>query len=430
MYLRTLLIASAVVLVPLMAAASESAYEKAIARGVAGIESGDHAAAATEFRAALAERPDDPEATLYLGIAQNRSRDAEAEATLKKALFQEPANPRTNLELGILYLNRGVIAEAEDYFENTVRIAPDSAQAANAREHLRLLKAGGGEKRWGVRFLTGLQYDSNVLLNADGIPLPAGVERSEDWRGIFNLGLTYTPVKTGSFDLTAAYSLYQSLHFRLDQFDINQNQLELAAQYSFNEKLALKMGYAFDYQFIGGDGYANNNAASASLVLSGPGGLNTTLDYRYRNTGYKNTPMFATNHDRSGQNHQGGISAKLPLGTNAVARAGYYYDMETTSQHYWDYGGHKTLAGITVRLPFSLVTEASGEAYFKTYDGLYPSAGMQREDVSWTGSLVLSRFFGETFSLTAGIYYNRNESNIAAFDYVRTITSLLGQVRF
>lgn len=414
-----------------VASAGETAYEQAMARGVSASENGDNKAAALEFSSALGERPNDPEALLYLGIAQNRAKETEAESTLKKALSLDPANPRTNLELGILYLNRGVNAEAEDYFENTVRIAPDSAQASNAREHLRLLKSSGRDKRWELRFLTGVQYDSNVLLNAEGVPLPVGVERSGDWRGIFNLGVKYSPLRTNDFDLTASYSLYQSFHFRLDQFDINQNQVELAGKYRFNDMLAVKLGYTFEYQFIGGDSYADNNSVMASLLLTDPAsGISTSVDYRYRNTGYKNTPMFSFNHERSGDNHQAGFTSKLQFGNNVLFRAGYYFDQDLTYRDYWDYGGKKGLAGMTMRLPFSLVMDVGGEAYFKDYEALYPGAGAQRKDTSWTGSLVASRFFGEMFSLTAGIYYNRNESNIAAFDYVRTITSLLAQVRF
>src|SRR5512142_2223405 len=50
------------------ACASEAAYEQAFSRGMAALEDGNYGGAVTEYRAALTERPDDAEATLYLGI--------------------------------------------------------------------------------------------------------------------------------------------------------------------------------------------------------------------------------------------------------------------------------------------------------------------------------------------------------------------------
>lgn len=430
MFLQMMLVSLALFIAPLPAFASESLFEKAIAKGVADMESGDYQAAAAEFRMALAERPEDSDALLYLGIAQSRVSDTDAESTLKKALSLDPSNPRTNLELGILYFNRGVNTEAQDYFENAVHLAPGTPQAANAGEYLTMMATGRGDKRWGVNFLTGLQYDSNVLLNADGAPLPAGIKDRKDWRGIFNLGLNYMPIKTGNFELNTSYSIYQSLHFRLNEFDVNQNQAELTGKYSFNGNLALKAGYTFEYLLVGAESYANSNSGNASLILNGPAGSTTSLEYRYRYSGYKNSDMFLANNIRSGANQQGGVNTRVPVGDSAFLRLGYYFDSENTRREYWNYDGHRGVVAVTARLPFLFVSELSAEACTRRYDAPYPTAGINRKDTSWTASVLLSRFFGDVFSLTAGFYYNRNDSNISDFDYDRTITSLLAQVRF
>ncbi|HEY6839115.1 MAG TPA: tetratricopeptide repeat protein, partial [Geobacteraceae bacterium] len=178
------------------ACASEAAYEKAFSRGMAALEDGNYGGAATEFRTALTEHPDDAEATLYLGIALSRSKDPQADEVLIHALSLEPANPLTNLELGIRNFNNGVFAEAGDYFENLITIAPGSEYSTLAEEYLRRIKEKTRAKRWGLRFTAGMQYDSNVILNADGTPLPQGVSRRSDWRGILNAGLDYSLLRT------------------------------------------------------------------------------------------------------------------------------------------------------------------------------------------------------------------------------------------
>ena len=142
--------------------ATVATYEQHLAKGVAGVEEADYRVAVEEFRAALKEKPLDPAATLYLGIALNRSGDREAETVLKQALAMEPADPRTNIELGIYYFTYSLYGEARDYFENTIKLAPGTEFSAKAREYLTRISEGGLAKPWALNL-------SNVLRIFDGI---------------------------------------------------------------------------------------------------------------------------------------------------------------------------------------------------------------------------------------------------------------------
>jgi Flp pilus assembly protein TadD len=82
-----------------------AAYEDFIARGKASLEDKRYSSAESAFRSALDERPDDHEAMLYLGISLSRMEGSEAESALKRALYLDPEDPRTNFELAILGLS-------------------------------------------------------------------------------------------------------------------------------------------------------------------------------------------------------------------------------------------------------------------------------------------------------------------------------------
>lgn len=410
--------------------ATDADFEKAMARGVAGIESGEYAAAADEFRQALAQHPDDPQATLYLGIALNRSKDAAAEETLKRALRHDPASARTNLELGTLYLQRGIYEEARDFFRETLNLGAEGEIADAARRGLELIESPKSDKRWGVRLMGGGQFDDNVVLNPDGSPLPTGIARKSDWRGIISLGVNFIPVKTERFELSAGYGAYQSLHTRLTQFDLTQNQLDLAARLRLGGALTAGLAYGLEYLQVGGHDFAVNHSISPSLTYSPRDGLATQLSYRYRDTAYKDQPMFAANHDRSGETHLAALQQKIPLGDSVVIRAGYSYERELTARSYWDQYGSRLLAGVTAQLPLELVGDASAEFVTRTYGGVYPGTGQVRRDEAWSASLVMSRPIGKNFSLTAGYYHTGNDSNLSVFTYTRSITSILAHVRF
>lgn len=240
-----------VLALPCSGFAKESTFEKAVARGLSAIEQGDTAAATSEFTAALAEQPDDPLATLYLGIARNQAKDPAAETTLKKALRLNPESARANLELAIFYLNRNLPDEAQDYLDTTLQVAPDSYEATKARELLQELKSRQAGKRWWLKLLAGMQYDTNVLVNAVNAPLPPGYDRKSDWRAVINPSFGYTLISGKDFDLAISGSVYQSLHRDLNDFDVFQPAGELSLRYRLNPNLSLKAGYGYDYLTLG-----------------------------------------------------------------------------------------------------------------------------------------------------------------------------------
>ncbi|MBA4373774.1 MAG: hypothetical protein C0402_13055, partial [Thermodesulfovibrio sp.] len=344
------LIVLAIALFPGGVLAGETRYEKHIARGIAAMEQQRYQEAAEEFRSALTERPADRTATLYLGTSMSRSGDAGAASVLKKAYDLDPQDPRANLEMGIYDYRRAGYQAGAEYFERTIQLAPKSELAEKAEEYLKAGKKGGG-KPWSAGFQAGIQYDSNVVLSGiDGL-LPQGISHKADWRLVFNLKARYMLVRQQHGEVWVGYSGYQSLHNRLQKFNLAQQQLEAGAGYILSSVLALRASYVYEYDLVGGDDFNAAHLFSPSLIISEGKGLSTLLSYSYRKNHYFNSELFSENHDRSGSTNSFGLFQNVRILETLQVRAGYLHVVESTGKDYWDYRGDQGTLDIRLALP-------------------------------------------------------------------------------
>lgn len=409
---------------------TDPAYEIAITKAVSKIENADFEGAIKDLEEVLKTRPGDEQATLYLGIALSRSGKRDAEEILKKALSMNPGNPVTNLELGIYYFNKSMNDEAKDYLENTIELAPNTEFSAKAEEYLRLLKQKGVLKRWTLDILIGGQYDSNVVLNSDDNPLPEGVSRKSDWRAVLYLKGGYNLIKSEKAEGSIRYSLYQSLHSKLNDFNITDHLLELWGTYAISSVINLKGTFSFEHVSVGGDTYDFAHSITPSLIISEGRGFSTVVEYRYRKSHFVDSELFEGNSDRTGSNNSIGVTQYIPIGTPVIFKVGYSHDVDSTREDYWDYRGDKGIAGLQFNLPINIYIALSGEYYNKDYKGINPIEGKEREDKVSTASISVTKLLSDSYGITIGELYTRNKSNIEAYDYKRAITSLFFSARF
>lgn len=436
--MKRFLVPIAILVLILAMAASSTAqtvtYDQHMSRGMSSLEKGDYSAAEEAFRSALKESPDDYKATLYLGIALNKKGEKEAQSYLKRALVMNPQEPKVNLQLGIYYYDRSVYPEAKDYFENTVGIAPNTEYSAEARAYLEKINKTPVEKPkpWRVDAAAGMQYDSNVILGPDNQPTPEGISGKSDWRGVLFLKGQYDLLTSDRFRGTVSYSVYQSLHTRLSDFNITQQVGGVDAIYRLSGVVALKGAYSFEYVLVGGDEYDYAHTFTPAVVFNYGKGFSTTFHYAYSNTHFSNGHFFEDNSDRTGFNHSGGITQFMPLTDFLDVKVGYVFDKDNTRKDFWDYTGNKVFANLTFWLPQGFSADLYGEYYHKSYfEGVFPGTQVLREDDVNTYSVTLTKKLNETFSVVLGEYYVRNNSNLVdIFDYDRSITSVFIMARF
>lgn len=398
--------------------------------GIALAKAGNYSKAIPLLRKALETSPDDAEANYYLGLALNRTTpDKEAESYLKHSLIENPENPGLNYELGTHYFNKDIHAEAADYFEQVIQIAPNSELAIKAAEYLRKIDEKKQVKPWELSVFAGAQYDTNVMLNGRGMPLPTGYSGKSDWSALVNLKGTYSPIKSEEADISIGYSFYQNLHASLTDFDIMQNVIDLTAVHTVNSNVSIKGAYSFEHLLLNGKAYDFAHSIAPSLQIKSDLG-STTADCRIRRTYYQDSDKFPTNSDRNGNNYLFGLTHILQFSDSTAAWALYTHDIELTKKKEWNYDGDHLLLGVRTMLPFSIVGDIAGDVYRKDYRGFDTLYGATRHDTQYTVSLSLVKNFTERHSISLSESLSRNNSNIPEFEYDRSITSLLFNAKF
>ncbi len=410
--------------------ATEADFEKKMARGVAALSAGDSTRALEEFRAAVNERPNNAEAALYLGIALNRANDPAAESALKAALRLDPGNARTNLELGTCFYNRKQYDESGDYFENLLTLKPDPETKAAAEAYLVNIRSQRGGKRWGVTAMGGMQYDTNVPLSADGAQLPVGTERKSDWRGVLSLGLTGSALRDSSQELTGSYSLYQTLHLHLTEFDMTQNVIDVTYKRKLTPLLSAKISGGFESILLGGKQFVNDFSITPGLLATFREGMVTGLEYRFRDSFFANSDLFPTNRDRDGVTHSIILSHRQVLSEKLTIRAGYTFDHDSSKVSVWSANSHLVTAGLAVSLPYLLLLDVSVDASTKKYDAILAGETAVRTDNTIIGAASLVWQATEHLGAALGYHYTNNNSNVAAYEYNRGITSIMFQGRY
>lgn len=416
-------------LVPCLATAAPPSDDD-LATGISLAKRGEYSQAIPLLRKAVETSPDNVEANYYLGLSLNRTtKGKESEAFLKRSLMENPEDPATNYELGRHYFEKDVPSEAGDYFEQVIQTAPGSDLALKSEAYLKKINEKPAPKSWELLLYAGGQYDSNVILNGRGMPLPQGYSGTSDWSALINLRAGYTPVRDETGELSFGYSFYQNLHTKLHDFDITQNLLEVSGTHHVTGNASIKGIYSFEYLLLNGRQYDFANSITPSIILKSDLGT-TTLDYRARITKYSDSDKFPDNSARNGSNHQIGINHLVPVSDSTSVFAIYAHDVDLTKRSEWDYDGDHLTLGIRSVLPLGITGDLSGDIYWKSYRSLDPAFNATRGDTQYTATLSLSKSFTDNYSVSFSQSLSRNNSNIPEFSYNRAISSLLFNAKF
>jgi len=411
---------------PAAFAEEKATFELSVTKGILALDQQEYEKAVAYFSAAVQEKPDDPSANLYLGIALNNSgNEQDGERFLKKALKLDPLSPRTNLELGILYYKKGLHAEARDFFETAKKTAKGTDIADLAGDYIEKIDQEGTKvKDWALSLTTGGQYDSNVILDSGAGPLPEGISRKSDWRGIIFIEGKFTPRITDQITLGPTYSFYQSLQVELTDFNVQQHLPGFLLDISLSKNVLLRASYTYEYTKVGNEEYVSAHSISPVVTIAEGTGFFTVLRYQYQDKDFKDSDMFPDNSERDGFNNLAGITQYIPLARSCLLGLNYTYDYDFAAEKYWSYRGNAGHVDLRLDMGKSWVLDLYGQYYRKDYKADYPGTSTTRVDKMMTFSSNVTKTFASRFDITAGWTYVNNNSNIDVFEYDRNIATL------
>lgn len=444
-------------------------------RGLARARLGYKQAAIEDLRRALELRPDLSGAALDLGILYFEAEEYEqAELWLRRA-YEQPAHRfSAALFLGLTLLRRGNAEEARQLFSVA---AKDPALRASARyyEGIALLRLGEEEqarralaevpaelpgselaqvaqeylsapaasvaaraKPWSVHADLGFEYDSNVVLAPDdeSIQDTRGISDQSDGRTVLGAGGSFRVVDAEHVWAALSYDFTQSLHFSLNEFDLQGHRIRLDVGSKTGIVQFGVSGY-YDYYLLDFEKYYQQGVGVPWVTLFERDVAATQLYYRFRARDFLDDPFDPY---RDAYNHAFGVRQLVLLGAvDRYLSVGYQLDDENPISDDGDdfqYLGHQVDAHVrfAVRDWFDGLTGYTFR--FDDYDsrnsrtGAPPRFGKRREDNDH--QLVVRFERALTSYLSAAVQYLGvfNDSNIAEFEYDRHVVSAGVRVHF
>ncbi len=401
--------------------------------GLALSESEDYTGALPHLRLAASQGPRQARAALVLGLAELRLQHLDAADTAFRQAARDPElAPRAHFYRGVTAFRRGDWQEATTQFETVTTLAPDAALAGEARAYLEELRRGAPLRDYQLFAEAGLQYDSNVCLTTDDgceyIQEGRTVDEA-DGRAIFAAGGRYSLWRNDDLAVSTGYDFFQSLHFDLHEFDLQNHRPDLQVAY---RRGAVRVGIIARYDFFlrDNDSFLHEITAVPWLVVDNGAFGNTELHYRLRDREF----VDDTFDDRSGLNHV--LAARqlvpVPQAPGSHVGVGLRYDHEEPSSNRaaaqrFAYDGIE--GGIEGRwlAPAEVVVGVGYAVRYENYDNVsadFDRSFDAREDVEQLVRIEAEKPVTSWLGLRLGYYGTFNDSNQSEqFDYDRHVVS-------
>ena len=339
------------------------------------------------------------------------------------------------LTLAILGLPERAAAEVEE----ALRLQPSSPVTGPA-ERLRdtILAARERERRFRAEVRVGGFYDDNVAVN----PKKSNDPTAEALRGrktkspgeIGALRLEYSWLRTGPWEATVTYSLFQTINNELPAFNVQNHLGALGGFYrGAISAMPFQLGaqYVFDYLTLGGDDYLKRHSATLFGTLVENAGNLTTVQGRFQ---IKNFSEAATipEEERDAKNWMAGLLHVFRFEADKhYLRFRYQFDVEDADGKNFRYLGHRALAGAQYTLPsWETRLKYDFDLHLRDYrheHSLLPAdapSTKKRKDAEQTHVVRVEQPLPFNLTLAAEYQAILAHSNLAVYNFKRNVSSL------
>lgn len=374
----------------------------------------------------------DGEASFFLGLAQLQLGDLDQAAkNFARAAAADPAVAvSASYYQGVIAYQRGDWSAAENHFRSVVSASPDSEIGGEASAFLARGR-GAGVPAAAIYTLfgsVGLQYDSNVQLapSDEQIKTQQNIGRQSDGRVTLTAGGAFMPWRGERGSLTVGYEFFQSLHFDLHQFNLQDHRPIIQLAFDLD---ALQLGVQGRYDY-----YLQETGSFLQQVMVVPwlsvpesefGRSEVVVQTRYRD--FFQSPLKPV---LDGFDYGPLLRQYVYLGSpNRYIFGGFRYDHETpqyNSGNRFEYDGYEGNAGFGVDLPAEIIARLE---YAFRHEDYAAASGGRRDQESLLG-VALEKSLTEHFNVTLAYFGDYNNSNQEAFNYSRNVVSVAVGVRY
>jgi hypothetical protein len=409
------------------------------------VQQGQAAQAYQLLAPGAADRAGDPRFDYAIGLAAlDSGRTTEAVFAFERVLAVEPGHAQARAEIARAYFRLGEVEAARGEFANVQRQGVPAQVAEALQRYLNAIdqRATGNRRQLRVYVEGGVGHDDNLNSGPDGgdVAVPAfggALVRLSDGSVSRGGELAFAAVGLAGAlpigertDLVGGANLSRRQPF--DDGDERFGTMNLDA-------------YAGIGHTAGADVFTAALQAEAYRVddhrfreaFGLVGGWNRDLDVHTRASAFVQAThlRFPRQHVRDANRvvAGGGLSHAFDVRYMPIGYASLYVGTEEEEESDAKHVGHE-LAGARIGgevrvLPAARVFAGIG-AEARNYGSTEPLFLRPREDVRYEVKLGAEIIPARAWSVTPQVVYLRNDSNIAVFDYDRTILSLSARLEF
>ena len=420
-------------------------------RGIAFSRSGQYAEAVGDLSMARQGGLAYPDLLFELGYAQYRQKQfAGADANLSQAARQRPRHAASHYYLGLVrykqkryadaleplataarlnasfaasstYLRAEALArlqrpgEAEKLLVAGLQAYPDSIYTGPMKELQAKLAKARKSRRWVTMNLgLGFAYDDNVGLFADETALPPDIDSGEDFRTSFSAGAGVSLQPAKDLKLAAGYSIFQSRHQDLAQYDVISQGPYLSLRKDLTNAIGLTVNYAFRSSLLDNESYTDAHTLSPALAWRHGKERFSSIRGRWRDIEYLQPGQDA----RTGRYAELAYSHYWLTGSGAYHYLGLKLARDDTRDPDFDYQSAGLEAGIQ-----RIYSGWKLKGRFSAEDKQYDRTAIGREDRHFQTDLNAVYPLGKKLELDIGLTHIQHPSSDINYDYTRTVVT-------
>jgi Tfp pilus assembly protein PilF len=373
-------------------------------------------------------------------ILQRQGKAKEAAAKMEKALALDPDLAlEANFGTGVASYQAGDFVLARKAFQDVMALSPGSEAAQSAVEFLdKIDLQEQSKKRWDLTLSTGVQYDTNVILEpARGPSNGQSITDEKDIVGLVYLRGRYQWLSRPEWTGRTEYSFYQNFHRDdlLKDFNVqNHNFVFNGGRRIGRSELLLQ--YELQYATLGGDAFLFRQSFGPRFILPESKQNLTEFTYQFGAKRFDDIKgLFPNNSERDVRTDKAGFTHYSLLESKGNLHGGYFFEREIAgnlpNEDDWTFSGHKIAAGFVLPPWKTLTVAADAEYILRQFDHANQQPpGSKREDHEFLFIATLSKGFGRSLDLSVQYLYQKNDSNIPLFEYDRSIYGLIATVKF
>jgi len=388
---------------------------------------------------AQVDREAEPQADLWCGVAAvDVGRAGEGTMSIERYVLKNPGDARARLELARAYFYAGDDVSARREFEAVRAVDPPEDVRAGIDRYLEALKARESHYKPSFRGYVeaGVGYDSNVnagVAQAD-IALPVlgpvtvanfGVKQSDGFGWLAGSVQLNRPIAPG-VAIYGGLAANGQFNFSKTDFNIAQGAVSLGASWQ-NGRHTYYGTYSHGELAVGGDRYRHSDGVALEWRYALSELATTSVTPQYARIGYS-----GLNEARDSDFYGGTVSLRKIWLTNwqPVLNLSAVGGREENRRDRDDLS--RDVYGVSADVTVSPLPRWAINAAFSfqrsRYDGPIPLLGFTRSDDNYSGSVGVLYFITRDLSVRLEGQFYRNDSNLALFQYDRTVVA--GKLRY